>query len=675
MKVLQKIDYFLLGLAALFGLAAASVRFDDSGAGIFPILFLALSFITAAAPLLKLLGRLNEKARAEKILVGVIFAVHLISTLFFFPPEEIVNDLPVLTLDHSVHYYQAARAKEVFWRDFRLDTYDPYFMAGYPGGTVFDIDSKGMELWTCLLPFIDTARAYKLFILLAHLLLVFTLYSGCRRLLFDFEESIYALLLFLAFWHWGRPYAGDFRFAGMFSFLFVSHLSLYIAGLFRKFLNEERSVFFYIVGPLAFLIHPTAAVILPIPFIALFLAQRRLSIPGRKDREWEIRILFRLVLWCLIIILVNLVWLIPFFRYLDIKTPSEAFFQIKGVTGLGRLLLKAGNLPALLLMALAIAGGAGMIARKECVKAAAPLSGSIFLLCIAGFGVYIPLFDQMEPGRFLLTSFVFLAPLAGSGLSMTVKGFLKLVRKLDLAVSFRTAVIMTLIACIPFFSLIESREYYKHTLSTKLPPEIDDMMKALRNHIHPSGRLMIENCNSAVYYYNYLPAVIPLYTGVEQIGGPYPFAFIKHNFTSFGTEELFGSTIREIGQERMNEYIKLYNVRWVLTVTPYCSKYFSSFPHVFPIWSSGLFTLWEVSAASAAEKESGRKVGADYGCIFVNFDAGISPPESILLPYHFDRGLKVAPPARISGRLCLDDPVPFILLEPGGKREIEIIYR
>ncbi len=294
MKVLREIDYILLGLALLLALAAASVRFDHTGVGYFPVFLLAAAVILSAAPLLKLVTRLKDGSGGEKTLVAIIFAAHLVSTLFFFPPEDIVNDRPVFTLDHSVHYYQAARAKEIFWHDFRLDTYDPYFMAGYPGGTIFDIDSKGVELWTCVLPFIDTARTYKLFILLAHLLILFTVYSGCRLLLFDFEESIYALLLFLVFWHWGRPYAGDFRFAGMFSFLFVSHLSLYIAGLFRKFLNEERSVFFYIAGPLAFLIHPTAAIILPLPFIALFLAERRLVIPGREHRDWEVRIIFRL---------------------------------------------------------------------------------------------------------------------------------------------------------------------------------------------------------------------------------------------------------------------------------------------------------------------------------------------------------------------------------------------
>jgi hypothetical protein len=55
-------------------------------------------------------------------------------------------------------------------------------------------------------------------------------------------------------------------------------------------------------------------------------------------------------------------------------------------------------------------------------------------------------------------------------------------------------------------------------------------------------------------------------------------------------------------------------------------------------------------------------------------EAGEPPPQRILLKYHWDRGLKATPPARISPERRLDDPVPFILLEPRGERDVAIKF-
>ncbi|MBN2070754.1 MAG: hypothetical protein JW814_04785 [Candidatus Krumholzibacteriota bacterium] len=670
-----RIDYFLLVAGILAGLFATSPQLTGQGISAASIILASLFIILAARPIYLLLIKMNEGRRKERAVITVVFAFHLIATLFFFPPEEIVNADPVITLDHSIHYYQIARSRDIFWRDYRLYTYDPYFMAGYPGGVLFDIDSKGVELWSSLLAFFDPARTYKLFILISHLLLVFTIYAGCRNLLYSFEESLYALLLFLVFWHWGRPYAGDFRFVGMFAFLLVSHLSLYICGLFRKFLNEERVIKFYFTGPLAFFLHPTAAVILPAPFIALFFSERRLVIPGIEHRQWEKRILLRMLLWCLLVIVINLAWLIPLFRYIDLKTPSETFFQIHGVAGLGRLLFKPGNIPALFLLAMAVAGTVRLISKKQYTKAAAPLAGSVFLILLAGFGIYIPIYNQMEPGRFLFSAFVFLAPLAGTGLSMTSRFFFRDLPGGKTAPRLRAAMIFFLLALIPFFSMIESREYYRHTLTTRLPSEIGAMIEALKRYTDPSGRLMIEAGVSASYRYSYLPSIIPLYTGVEQIGGPHPHFFIKHNFASFRAEDLFGSSLEKIDRERLGDYIRLYNVRWLLTVSTGSTGYFRNYPQVSPLWSYRDIVLWNVSSSLYPEYPSGMTVRADYGKIIVRFETGRSIPEKVLLPYHYDRGLIVDRPAEISGKLQLDDPVPFILLEPGGEREIEIRYR
>jgi hypothetical protein len=48
--------------------------------------------------------------------------------------------------------------------------------------------------------------------------------------------------------------------------------------------------------------------------------------------------------------------------------------------------------------------------------------------------------------------------------------------------------------------------------------------------------------------------------------------------------------------------------------------------------------------------------------------------DSFVLLFHWDKGLKVRPPARISPVYVLDDPVPFIRVEPNGATQVLIEY-
>ncbi len=670
-------DILLLVLAFAAAAAASLRRFGVEGISPPAGVLMAVSALLAVRPLFRLFHPDNMRNGSAKMILTVIFFVHLAGTLFFLPPEDILNDRPVLTLDHALHYYQADRAREVFEESFRLHTYDPYFMAGYPGGTVFDIDSKGLELWCAFLRFVDTSRSFKAFILMAHLLMVFTVFAGSRKLGMDQSESICAVILLMAFWHWGRPYAGDFRFAGMFSYIFICHLSLYVAGLLRSFAGGKSAWRFFIIGPLAFLVHPTAAVLLPVPFIMILLL-RRDPASGRPGRPaMDLSFLLKLAGWCLLVIAANAVWLVPFFRYIDIKVPSETFFQLRGFGQLAGILFRPGNLPALGLMALAVFGCASLIRRGRRRAALAPAAGSLFPLLISGYGTGIPLFDQMEPGRFLLPAFFFMAPLAGAGL----KDLFERVEKLKLGrgafAAARPALIVVLILASPVFSLVSAREYYRHTVSTTFTPEVSAMIDELRERVKPPGRLMIEDGPGWRYGDVHLPSIVPLYTGAEQIGGLYPFAFIKHNFANFTTSRMMGKDIEKIDSKMLAEYISLYGVRWVLTATEECGGFIERSGVAERVWSSGHFRFFKVRSPQEDEKSRGYRIKAGYGVIEIApAEEGGRLPAEITLHYHYDRGLSVDPPASISPVRVLDDPVPFILLRTGGQASvIRITYR
>ena len=666
----------LLLAASIASAAAATLRaFGTGGIDVRSAALLGLSLAAAAVPVYRMIREGGGKATGRRRLLLTVFAAHLVGTLFFFPPEDLLNDRPVITLDHAIHYYQVERAARVFPERMRLHAYDPYFMAGFPGGTVFDIDMKGAELWCSAVPLIGTARLLKLFIAAGYLLLVVSLYLGSRMLGFRFDESFAGLLVFLAFWHWGRPYAGHFRYAGMFAFLAVSHLSLLVAGLFRRFL-ERRSVLFFVVGPLAFLVHPTAAVLLPVPFIAAFIAARRTVPAGPAHRRWERRVLAGLVAWSALVLIANAVWLLPLYRYIDIKVTSQAFFQVAGIRALAGILLKPGNLPALLLLALSAAGSVSLLRAGRGGEAAVPLSSCLFLLFLASHGVYIPGIDQMEPGRFLVPALVFATPLAGAGLRGAMRTWSSLAGTRGGTAAAAPAAILALLLSVPVLSMIESREYYRHTLDTTPTAQVEELVEVLVERTGPSGRLMVEDGPAWKYGDSFYPSLIPLHTGVGQVGGPYPFAFIKHNFTNFHSCWAMGTDLPEMDAGRFLEYVEMYNIRWAVTSTAECREYFESTLGSDLLWSSDDFALFGIEGGNGFSFERGVEASSSYDRIDVRVPPEAAPAgaEGIVLKYHWDRGLKVDPPAMITPVRVLDDPVPMILLKTGGMSDITIRY-
>ena len=95
------------------------------------------------------------------------------------------------------------------------------------------------------------------------------------------------------------------------------------------------------------------------------------------------------------------------------------------------------------------------------------------------------------------------------------------------------------------------------------------------------------------------------------------------------------------------------------------------------MWSSEHFSLWRVPGESTFTDVEGISVRATYNRIDVTISTpkDLPPPERIILKYHWDRALRVDPPARISQIMFLDDPVPFISLEPNGESMVHITYK
>jgi len=598
--------------------------------------------------------------RNRRRFLFAVLAVHILATLYFFPIADILNDRPVVSLDHSFHYYQAHTAREVFWETFRLDRYDPYFMAGYPGGTIFDLDMKGAETFCAFSPVVSVARALKWFILCAYLSMIPSIYWGSRMQGFRIEESIFGLLVFLAYWHWGRPYAGDFRYAGMFAYVFAAHLSFLLVGVLRRVARGSLTKTFLGLGPLAFLIHPTSIVMLPVPFVVSI---------GCDWRLWRVRKWILLAAWCVGVVVINIVWLEPFFKYVWMKTTTELYYQIAGWQGLARLILKPTCAIALGMIFLSILGVV-RLAREQRLSTGLPASaGALFLFFIAGWGVFVPGVNQLEPGRFLLGAFVFLAPLAGTGLRWFVSVVLDFVRDERTRSALRSALVVGLVLISLPLSLLESKAFYRHTITTRLTPPITALVDEVSRRVRPPGRLMIEDCPAMYYDDVHLPALLPLTTGVEQIGGPYPHTFLLYYFTSFRWEETFGRPMESWDRDSLGPYLELYDVSWIVTATGQSGRFVTGLLGRPPDWARPPYALWQLERPPAGEQSP-----AVVGRVNRLEVTGDPTATGYFISYHWVPGLTVSGNARIRAVHRYDDPVPFIYVEPNGDREIIISY-
>ncbi|UCH83143.1 MAG: hypothetical protein JSW50_11835 [Candidatus Latescibacterota bacterium] len=608
-----------------------------------------------------------------KILAAIV-VVHVIATLFFFPPQEIFNTRPIITLDHAFHYYQVRRAGEIFWDTGRLHAYDPYFMAGFPSA-IFDLDVKAAELFCSPFRGEASAVAFKVFILLCYLTIVPTVYKGCRYLGWSEREALFAVLLTLVFWHWGRPYASHFRYAGMFNFILVSHLAILVIGLFRQFLFDKNTVWFFVFGTLVFFVHPTAAVLLVVPLSVLIVLKRRRLTFGRTTL---------LFLWCVCVLMLNAVWVVPFFEYVGIKTASNAYFQTAGLTGLRCELLRPGCLPALALLALLVPGVLWSRRRRDRSGCAAMIAGVAFLFVLTAYGVRIPGFKQLEPGRFLLPAIFFATPIAGCGLA----GLVALLGRRVAPRVFDAAAIGGLLLAAVCFSYLSARTAYNHRLFTTPSADVQELLDAVMANVDRTARVMVEDGPAALYDEAHLPGIIPALTGVEQIGGPYPFTFIAHHFATFERAKTMGRPLSSLTPTQFIAYLDLYNVGWVVTATPEGNEFVSRLrstrwatPGQAPspedggfadiIWSSRRYTLWRLNRPRRFTDNPGDRVRASYNRIEIELD---TIPEQFLLRYHWDDRLTVTPPATVNKVYHLDDPVPFILVEPNGASSIAIKY-
>ena len=243
-----------------------------------------------------------------------VLALHLALVFFFCPPAAVFSQYPVFTIDHILHYGQAAKVQRAHQGWGKRWAYDPFHLAGTVEGAGLDSDNKGMEAWVIGLTRLGVppARAFNLFLLLIQLLVPFAAYGAARLLGLGHGRGTLAALLFVLLWffdfflHWCW-------YCGMYSYVTASYLCALCLGLFYRFTGEvtRRAGIALFAGLLAAMcvthvVHPYAFLVLVVPFVVLY---------ARSFRRLGLARHVAIGAVAVATVAANLWWIIPTFKF------------------------------------------------------------------------------------------------------------------------------------------------------------------------------------------------------------------------------------------------------------------------------------------------------------------------------------------------------------------------
>jgi hypothetical protein len=524
----------------------------------------------------------DKSSRWPLLGLAVVVVVHLALLAYFAPLEVMLSDRPLADIDYPLHYYQVDRARQAWQGWGALWGYDPLQLAGHPIGALEDLSSKSLELFVVgmIKLGLHQAGAFKLYVLLVHLLLPFVGFVAARLFRLTRWQAVavagfWVLLWFFdSFMHW-------LWFCGMISWGAASYLIvLQVALLYRTLgpRGADRPWLWFavaLVTSLLALLHPYASLTLIAPCLWLYLRDLR-RLP------WVHHV--ALVLTLCAALATALIWLIPALRMTHYLIDETAFLYPGPLYLLWDYLdlmiddLQTGPPVRTMLRVLAFAAGAVCLYRwrKEGERRLAPLFVlSVFAIFLAYFGRFIPKIEMSQPYRHIGPAMLAAAIPA----VVLLSGLLRLSSLRAMGRPAQLLLGLALLLIVPRFvhnalyyfpellpevpkpkplqkrqpnalvGFVENRPYaFKHNNPPKVVEELRDW---LRLHLKGQGRVLVQQFMLG----EHLAAIsdLPLLSGIEQRG-------IYH-----GDAYLF--RINEDGflpGKALNRYLERYAVRFVL---------------------------------------------------------------------------------------------------------------
>jgi hypothetical protein len=206
----------------------------------------------------------------------VLYAIHLAFLFYFMPTDRMTGEVAMSGFgDYATHINQAALFSEglVEWGETWV--YDPFLIAGYPAGTLFDIDNKAWQLWVHMGRYLgwNLVQGFNWYILMAHLLVPAVMAFVARCFDLRYSAVLIAVGFGVGMW-WFDSFVHWCWWAGMLAFTFAGYCFLIPLACFYRWSKRPTSWPWAIATALTLgvlhLMHPFAFFACVVPMLVLF---------------------------------------------------------------------------------------------------------------------------------------------------------------------------------------------------------------------------------------------------------------------------------------------------------------------------------------------------------------------------------------------------------------------
>jgi len=610
-------------------------------------------------------------SKTAMVLIAALTAVQLWGLTRYFPINSWMDRHPFYTNSYALHFARGLLSASALARHFRLWSYSPILMAGYPAGTRTEPMGDAVALWFWLWTGAATMRSigraailFKVFVIGSLLCVPAAAASAALWLGFDWSVvTIAAALGVFGTFNYGGLLMIR---AGMFAFFSASFLCVAWSALLYDSLDRgvARLVGLAISGALLTYLHPLSSILL-VPA----------SIGGLAESRTLGRFLSLSVALAAVFLL-SLGWLGPLLLTAGIGVHFANWWKTPETIGSGLAALFRWRLPfpPFAMMVAAAYGASRARLRKRFMVAWLAATFGIGLL--AYFGSGLKPFADLEPGRFEVVFFAFAAPLVALGTRRAWVSLGELQRPLSWTV--KTVAVIALM----FFALVSLASLWLETsrhgpITTSLP----DQAQEIRGWMRASGsdsRIVLESGwildeNGGVvspYFQSDVGMLWAIESEREVIGASPSEGFSSFSFTDMGNGTAFGRPLSELTPSEFRRQLETYNVGSLIVWSDDAKQFVEGIEGLVPLQRSDPYMFYGVAGNHSylmAGKAASIRARAD--CIAVK----AAEPGRLVLKYHYFKTLRTDPPVPLGPqRLDNGDPNAFIRIDNDATRDISV---
>ncbi|MEL7449496.1 MAG: hypothetical protein AAFN78_09820, partial [Pseudomonadota bacterium] len=196
-----------------------------------------------------------------------------------------------------------------------------------------------------------------------------------------------------------------------------------------------------------------------------------------------------------------------------------------------------------------------------------------------------------------------------------------------------------------------------------VPPEVapagpmtDFMLEWLARETTTDARVLFETSNARIHDGYHVAGYLAYSADREFIGGAYVF----HYFANFTDGFLFGHDIGDLSHEDFAAYAELYNLGWIIAHSEASKARFDAVPWLEASDTFGVLATYRINREHSYFAEGrGRVTARAHSRLELSDLEG----DSVVLKYHYMRGLATEPPTALEPVYRGDDPNPFIRID------------